>query len=102
MSVRARQDSRPEGQAVTSQERREWTRTERLLPWSVLISEHPVSLDDELSLTATGVFARICSLSPGRTFDAASLAAGKSETPAEMQAALDELAAAGYLAEVAQ
>ena len=102
MSVRARQDSRPVDPAGSPQERREWTRSERVLPWSVLVSEHPVSADTNLSLMAIGVFARICALSAGQTFNAESLAAGKSEAPVEFQAALNELATAGYLAEVAR
>ncbi|MFE4177530.1 hypothetical protein ACFRR7_36760 [Streptomyces sp. NPDC056909] len=93
MSVRGMTGAAPQGQV--------WTRTERVLPWSVLISEHPVGEDDTLSLAAAGTFARICALAPATTFDAASLAAG-TDSPATVEAALDELAARGYLAEVAR
>lgn len=106
MSVRGERCSRPQGLnsgkagAEASREQRAWTRSDRLIPWSVVVTEHPVGREDGLSLMAVGVFARVCALKPGTVFDAVSLAAASSETPAEIGAALGELAAVGYLAEV--
>ncbi|MFI5635072.1 hypothetical protein ACIA8E_38155 [Streptomyces sp. NPDC051664] len=100
MSVRGQQDSRPVGLPGALQKRREWTRGGGCrLPERQLL-DHPAFRHTELSYEARGLFGELVLLPEGQVFSPESLAEGTPDSAATIRAALDELAAAGYLAEV--
>lgn len=65
-------------------------------------AQQPAVGDERLSLTAIGVYARICLMPDGAEFTAESLAAEKDDDQAELLEALADLEAYGYLAGVAR
>lgn len=78
---------------------RVWTRTGDPQSLSVT-AQQPAAGDERLSLTAIGLYARICLMSDGTRFTAESLAAEKDDDQAELFEALADLEAYGYLAAV--
>lgn len=76
-----------------------WTRAGDPRTWQEALHDHPAFSDTRLSLAAIGTFARVMSLPLGTAFDAETLGFA-ADSVAKVQAALDELAAVGYLAEV--
>lgn len=93
MSVRDDRTARPQ---------RTWIRAGDAGHWRMLVQHHPAFGDDRLSLMARGVFARITELPMGDVFSAVSFTATDEDGAEAVQSALDELAAYGYLAEVAR
>ncbi|MFD3535971.1 hypothetical protein [Streptomyces sp. NPDC058664] len=94
MSVRVSAADTPQGPV------RVWTRTGDPQPLSIT-AQQPAADAERLSLTAIGVYARICLMPDGAEFTAESLAAGKDDQ-AELLEALADLEAYGYLVEVAR
>ncbi|MGO4636386.1 hypothetical protein AB4225_36620 [Streptomyces sp. 2RAF24] len=83
-------------QRDTPQHPRTWTRTGG--PQSLAVTaQQPAVGDERLSLTAIGVYARICLLPNGTQFTAESLASRKDEDQAEILEALSDLETHGYL-----
>lgn len=86
------------GPAGTPQDRHEWTRAGTPAP----LLDRLVFRDVELSYEARGLFGELVLLKDGEKFSAESLAAGTPNSVTTVRTALAELAAAGYLEQVAR
>lgn len=101
MRVRGTTPGTPQGPSVaplTSNERAK-LRHGRPRP---LVIDAEVYRDARLSATAKGVYGLLALLPDDAEISAAALAAGTPDSPASVQAALDELARFGYLTDVAE
>ncbi|MDJ0347501.1 hypothetical protein [Streptomyces sp. PH10-H1] len=102
MSVRDSSDMTRVGGTSGLADAQAWTRVGDPRSWREQVHDNPVFGDERLALETLGVFARVLNVRVGEVFSAATLAASGADSVATAQAALDELAARGYLAGVAR
>ncbi|MFG2623296.1 helix-turn-helix domain-containing protein [Streptomyces sp. NPDC048507] len=101
MRVRGTTPGTPQGPSAAPQASNEWSRLRHGRPRPLVIDAE-VYRDARLSATAKGVYGLLALLPDDAEISAAALAAGTPDSPASVQAALDELAHFGYLADVTE
>lgn len=101
MRVRGTTPKTPHGPSAGSQASDERAKLRHGRP-RPLVVDAEVYRDARLSATAKGVYGLLALLPDDAEISAAALAAGTPDSPASVQAALDELARFGYLGEVAE